>query len=132
MENTNLNVETIFTTDNCTLLKDSTGAILIRFKDSWDDEVTQPVTFTADDDTCDVPLTDESIKELSTCVDPYNGVVGAEETFNQSVKFGLMHDVLDAKDAEAVADFLTKYYAAQIEEAEASLEEYKDEEEDDD
>ena len=112
----------IFTTANCTLLKDSTGAILIQFKDSWDDEVTQPVTFTADDDTCDVPLTDETINDLFTCVDPYNGTVGAEETFNQSVKYGLMHADLDAKDAEAVADFLSQYYADQIAEAEKRVE----------
>lgn len=122
MTNTNQNNDPIFSTENCKLYKDETGAILITFKDSWDDEVSQAVTFTADDYTCDVPLTDETIAELSTCVDPYNGIVGAEETFNQSVKFGLMHADLDAKDAEAVADFLTKYYAEQIAAAEAGLE----------
>lgn len=115
-------LNTIFTTANCTLLKDSAGAILIQFKDSWDDEVTQPVTFTADENTCNVPLTDESINDLFTCVDPYNGTVGAEETFHQSVQFDLMHADLDAKDAEAVADFLSQYYADQIAEAEKRVE----------
>ena len=119
----NAELTTIFTTKNCTLYKDLTGAIQIQFKDSWDDEVTQPVTFTADDYTCNVPLTDESINDLFTCVDPYNGTVGAEKTFHQSVQFGLMHADLDAKDAEAVADFLTQYYADQIAEAENRVEE---------
>lgn len=130
MTNTN-NVNAIFSTSNVTLYKDEAGAITIRFTDSWGDEVTQPVTFTADDCTCNVPLSDESIKDLSSCVNPYTGEVGAEETFHQSVENDLLNADVDYKDASAVADFLTEYYAEQIAEAEAALAEEREEEDND-